>query len=87
MEFKVGDHVFLKVKANKSSLKLGNCSKLVAHYCGSFEILESVGPRPSFGETWSCLTIFGTSTGYLKTERPSDAKIAGSRPLFMGFWV
>jgi hypothetical protein len=24
-EFKVGDHVFLKVKANRSSLKLGNC--------------------------------------------------------------
>jgi hypothetical protein len=33
-EFKVGDHVFLKVKANRSSLKLGNCSKLAAHYCG-----------------------------------------------------
>jgi hypothetical protein len=29
-EFKVGDHVFLKVKANRSSLKLGNCSKLAA---------------------------------------------------------
>jgi hypothetical protein len=38
-EFKVGDHVFLKVKANRSSLKLGNCSKLTACYCGSFEIL------------------------------------------------
>jgi hypothetical protein len=44
MEFKVGDHVFLKVKANKSSLKLGNCSKLAAHYCGPFEILERIGP-------------------------------------------
>jgi hypothetical protein len=43
-EFKVGDHVFLKVKANKSSLKLGNCSKLAARYCGSFEILERIGP-------------------------------------------
>jgi hypothetical protein len=43
-EFKVGDHVFLKVKARKSSLKLGNCSKLAAHYCGSFEILERIGP-------------------------------------------
>jgi hypothetical protein len=41
-EFKVGDHVFLKVKANKSSLKLGNCSKLAARYCGSFEILERI---------------------------------------------
>ena len=43
-EFKVGDHVFLKVKANKSSLKLGKCSKLAARYCGPFEILERIGP-------------------------------------------
>jgi hypothetical protein len=43
-EFKVGDHVFLKVKANRSSLKLGNCSKLEARYCGPFEILERIGP-------------------------------------------
>jgi hypothetical protein len=42
-EFKVGDHVFLKVKANKSSLKLGNCSKLEACYCGPFKILERIG--------------------------------------------
>jgi hypothetical protein len=40
----VGDHVFLKVKANRSSLKLGDFSKLVAHYCGPFEILERIGP-------------------------------------------
>jgi hypothetical protein len=43
-EFKVGDHVFLKVKANKSSLRLGNCSKLAARFCGPFEILERIGP-------------------------------------------
>ena len=42
-EFKVGDHVFLNVRANKSSLKLRNCSKLAARYCGSFEILERIG--------------------------------------------
>jgi hypothetical protein len=42
-EFKVGDHVFLKVKANRSSLKLGNCSKLTTRYCGPFEILERIG--------------------------------------------
>jgi hypothetical protein len=41
-EFKVGDHVFLKVKANRSSLKLGNCSKMKARYCGPFEILEKI---------------------------------------------
>jgi hypothetical protein len=39
----VGDHVFLKVKAKRSSLKLGNCSKPAARYCGSFEILERIG--------------------------------------------
>jgi hypothetical protein len=39
----VVDHVFLKVKSNKSSLKLGNCSKLAARYCGPFEILERIG--------------------------------------------
>jgi hypothetical protein len=43
-EFKVGDHVFLKLKANRSSLKLGNCAKLEARFCGSFEILERIGP-------------------------------------------
>jgi hypothetical protein len=43
-DFKVGDHVFLKVKANRSSLKLGNCSKLAARFCGPFEILERIGP-------------------------------------------
>jgi hypothetical protein len=39
----VGDHVFLKVKAKRSSLNLGNYSKLVVHYCGPFEILEKIG--------------------------------------------
>jgi hypothetical protein len=43
-EFKVGDHVFLKVKDNKSSMKLRNCSKLATRYCGPFEILERIGP-------------------------------------------
>ena len=43
-EFKVGDHVFLKVKANKSSLKLGSCAKLAARFCGPFEILERIDP-------------------------------------------
>jgi hypothetical protein len=43
-EFKVGDHVFLKVKANRSSLKLGSCTKLAARFCGPFEILKRIGP-------------------------------------------
>jgi hypothetical protein len=32
------------VKANRSSLKLRNCSKLATRYCGPFEILERIGP-------------------------------------------
>ena len=43
-EFKVGDQVFLKVKANRSSLKLGSCAKLETRFCGPFEILERIGP-------------------------------------------
>jgi hypothetical protein len=40
----VGDHVFLKVKTNRSSLQLGSCAKLAARFCGPFEILERIGP-------------------------------------------
>jgi hypothetical protein len=43
-DFKVGEHVFLKVKAKRSSLRLGSFPKLVARYCGPFEILEKIGP-------------------------------------------
>ena len=40
----MGDHVFLKLKTNKSSLRLGSCAKLAARFCGPFEILETIGP-------------------------------------------
>jgi hypothetical protein len=43
-EFKEGDHIFLKVKSNRSSLKLGSYAKMVARFCGQFEILERIGP-------------------------------------------
>jgi hypothetical protein len=42
-EFKVREHVLLKVKPKKSSLKLGSCTKLAARFCGSFEILDKIG--------------------------------------------
>jgi hypothetical protein len=42
--FKVGEHVFLKVKEKRSSLRLGSCPKLATRYCGPFEILEKIGP-------------------------------------------
>ena len=67
----MGDHVFLKVKANKSSLKLGNCSKLVDCYCGSFEILERIGPVAymlSFPASMSIHNVFYVS--FLKKYIP-----------------
>jgi hypothetical protein len=42
-DFKVGEHVFLKVKVKRSSLRLHCCPKLVARYCGPFKILEKIG--------------------------------------------
>jgi hypothetical protein len=42
-DFKVGEHVFLKVKANRNLLRLGSCLKLAARYCGPFDILEKIG--------------------------------------------
>jgi hypothetical protein len=44
LEFQVGDHVYLKVKAQKSSLKLGNCAKLEPRFCGPFETLTQIRP-------------------------------------------
>ena len=43
IEFSVGDHVYLRVRARKSSLKLGSCAKLSPRYCGPFEVLERIG--------------------------------------------
>jgi hypothetical protein len=40
----VGDQIFLKVKTNRSSLKLGSCTKLAVRFCGLFEILERIRP-------------------------------------------
>ena len=42
-EFQVGEHVFIKVRPKKSSLKLASCAKLAPRYCGPFEILCRMG--------------------------------------------
>ena len=43
-EFSVGGHVCLRMRARKSSLKLGSCAKLSPRYCGQFEVLERIRP-------------------------------------------
>jgi hypothetical protein len=35
---------------------------------------------------WSCLTIFGTSTGWSKREHPGEVEIMGSHPCLWDFW-
>ena len=35
-EFKVGDHVYLRIKPKKSTLYARSCAKLAPRYCGPF---------------------------------------------------
>jgi hypothetical protein len=56
-EFKVGDHVFMKVKATCSSMKLGKCSKLATRYCGPFDILERIG-HVSYMLEFTCVLLY-----------------------------
>jgi hypothetical protein len=63
-EFKVGDHVYLRVKPKKSSLRMGTCAKLAPLYCGPFEAMERVGPiayRLSFPPTIRAHDMFHVS--------------------------
>ena len=43
LEFKVGDHVFLKVMPKRGVVKFGKRGKLSPRFIGPFEILERVG--------------------------------------------
>jgi hypothetical protein len=42
-EFKVGDHMYLKVKPKRGYLMMGTCAKLAPLYYGPFDVLERVG--------------------------------------------
>ncbi|GJU88811.1 putative reverse transcriptase domain-containing protein [Tanacetum coccineum] len=44
LEFKVGDHVLLKVSPWKGVIHFGKRGKLAPRYVGPFEILEMIGP-------------------------------------------
>jgi hypothetical protein len=39
----VGENVLLKVNPKKSSLKLGNCMRIIARFYGPFDILDIIG--------------------------------------------
>ena len=43
-EFNIEDHVYLNVRRGKSYFKVGSFAKLSPGYCGSFEVLERIGP-------------------------------------------
>ena len=42
-DYQIDEHVYLKVKAKRSSLSLGRCRKLAIRFCGPFEILAKRG--------------------------------------------
>ena len=41
-DFNTGDHVYLRVRPKKSSLRMGAFAKLAPQYCGPFEVLDRV---------------------------------------------
>jgi hypothetical protein len=43
-DFKVGYHVYIRVKPKRIYLRMGTCTKLAPCYFGLFEVLERVGP-------------------------------------------
>jgi hypothetical protein len=63
-KFKVGEHVLLKVELEKSSLKLGSCTKLATRFCGPFEILDRIRPTAymfSFPASMNVHNVFHVS--------------------------
>jgi hypothetical protein len=43
-EFKTRDHVYLRVRPRKSSMRMGDLANMEPRYCGPFEVLDRVGP-------------------------------------------
>eukprot|EP00253_Pinus_taeda_P019182 PITA_19182 len=43
-EYQVGDHVYIKIQAKRSTLQWSGCAKLALRYCGPFQVLARVGP-------------------------------------------
>jgi hypothetical protein len=73
MDFQVGDHVLLKVKAKRNSLKLGNFSKIVVRYYGPFEILVRIVPIAYIIALNTCICIQNEfHVSFLKKYVPND---------------
>ena len=76
IEFIVGDHIFLKVKDNRSFLKLWSCAKLAARFCGPFEILEMIGPVAYMLALPASMTVHNVfHVSLLKKYIPNDHHI------------
>eukprot|EP00253_Pinus_taeda_P006077 PITA_06077 len=43
-EFQVGEHVYVRIRAKKSTLQWSGCTKLSPRFCGPFYILARIGP-------------------------------------------
>eukprot|EP00253_Pinus_taeda_P010655 PITA_10655 len=43
-EYQVGDHVYIKIQAKRSTLQWSGCTKLAPRYYGHFQVLARVGP-------------------------------------------
>jgi hypothetical protein len=50
------------------------------------EFWGPVGPSPSFGEPWSCLSTFGTLTGLSKVEHKEKWRSWDPDPFLGIFW-
>jgi hypothetical protein len=48
----MGDHIYLRVRPRKSSLRMGACAKLAPRYCGPFEVLYGIVDPLKFYIEW-----------------------------------
>lgn len=42
-EYQVGEHVYVRIRARRSTLQWNGCAKLAPRFCGPFQILARIG--------------------------------------------